>query len=281
MIGGISGDSRRPSCSRAKATGASRAYDSRNGKVLWTFNAGAGVKTRRPSSYAGRRQAIRRRCGRRQRPARLQAGQQYHRLHAGMIFDLVDGSTPFVGWAKPTGPAFGRPDDRLPACPPFTACKCGWARFALPTLQVLAILLAGSTRPPPQNRSRTRCRPARPCHGEKRHSARQSPWPVIWGQHQGYLYLQLRDFKSGNPQERRDGADRGEAGARRNARDRAFIFSQKAWPNLRQGPRASTRSRRRLRATNASVGCTGCHQARIPGRRKPSRVSPDRVRITS
>ena len=22
-------------------------------------------------------------------------------------------------------------------------------------------------------------------------------WPVIWGQHQGYIYLELRDFKSG------------------------------------------------------------------------------------
>jgi hypothetical protein len=31
---------------------------------------------------------------------------------------------------------------------------------------------------------------------------------VIWGQNEGYFYLQLRDFKRGGAQERVDGAHR-------------------------------------------------------------------------
>ena len=34
------------------------------------------------------------------------------------------------------------------------------------------------------------------CHGENG-IPQQKTTPVIWGQHQGYLYLQLRDYKSG------------------------------------------------------------------------------------
>ena len=34
------------------------------------------------------------------------------------------------------------------------------------------------------------------CHGEKGVPVDKA-FPVIWGQHQGYLFLQLRDFKSG------------------------------------------------------------------------------------
>src|SRR6516164_11130951 len=38
------------------------------------------------------------------------------------------------GWAKPTGPAFGRPDDRL-RVPTAAILVWRWARFALPTLR--------------------------------------------------------------------------------------------------------------------------------------------------
>src|SRR5271155_2743751 len=38
-----------------------------------------------------------------------------------------------LGWAKPTGPAFRRPDDRLRVP---TASRSAWARFALPTLRM-------------------------------------------------------------------------------------------------------------------------------------------------
>src|SRR5437868_3618646 len=74
------------------------------------------------------------------------------------------------------------------------------------------------------------------CHGQAG-IPQQKTTPVIWGQQLGYLYLQLRDYKSG---------------ARKNEQMSAVVatlerddmmalaqyFSQKQWPNLQQ-PRAS------------------------------------------
>jgi len=118
------------------------------------------------------------------------------------------------------------------------------------------------------------------CHGEGGVPPDKS-WPVIWGQHQGYLYLQLRDFKSGarkndvmgpiaQPLERDD------------MLALALYFSRKAWPNLRQprAPAPRTRSRRRLRAP---IDRSAAPDAIRPGTRakEPNRASPDRTRITS
>jgi cytochrome c553 len=96
------------------------------------------------------------------------------------------------------------------------------------------------------------------CHGENG-APPQTTTPVIWGQQVGYLYLQLRDFKSGarkndvmgpiaQPLERDD------------MLALALYFSQKAWPNLRQPRAPETVAAQAVRA-NGSVGCTGCHQA--------------------
>ena len=45
------------------------------------------------------------------------------------------------------------------------------------------------------------------CHGEAGVPI-DPAIPVIWGQNEGYLYLQLRDMKAGLAQSRRDGAYR-------------------------------------------------------------------------
>ena len=95
------------------------------------------------------------------------------------------------------------------------------------------------------------------CHGDNG-IPQQADHPVIWGQQLGYLFIELRDFKSG---------------ARKNdlmspiaeALDRADLlplaqyFSQKKWPLLQQPP-ASAAVATKARAANKSVGCTGCHQ---------------------
>lgn len=88
-------------------------------------------------------------------------------------------------------------------------------------------------------------------------------YPVIWGQQAGYLYLQLRDFKSG---------------ARKNAimqpiaqtlkHDEmlalAEYFSQMKWPQLGQ-PSAPANVATEAERTNGSIGCTGCHQGEYQG----------------
>jgi len=100
------------------------------------------------------------------------------------------------------------------------------------------------------------------CHGEGGIPPDTS-WPVIWGQHQGYLYLQLRDFKSGARKSDimgpiAQGLERDEMLAL------GLYFSQKKWPDLRQ-PRALGAVGAQAARANGSVGCTGCHQAGYQG----------------
>jgi cytochrome c553 len=94
------------------------------------------------------------------------------------------------------------------------------------------------------------------CHGENGIPAIPKA-PVIWGQHEGYLYIQLRDFKSGarkNEFMTPIVADF----AREDLLAIAAYFSKKPWPQLGQPAAAKDVAKQALTA-NASVGCTGCH----------------------
>ena len=139
--------------------------------------------------------------------------------------------------------------------------RLGWAQRSVPTLQILAILLAAAPLATAQS-IEDKAQACAVCHGEDGRPPEKS-WPVIWGQHQGYLYLQLRDFKSGarkndvmgpiaQPLERDD------------ILALALYFSRKAWPNLRQ-PRAPDAVAAQAARANRSIGCTGCHQAGYQG----------------
>jgi cytochrome c553 len=96
------------------------------------------------------------------------------------------------------------------------------------------------------------------CHGESGVPTEQ-PFavPVIWGQNLGYLFFQLRDFKSGARKNDQmtpvaDALERGDL------MSLAQYFSKKPWPNLEQSHPAddvATVARR----VNASVVCTSCH----------------------
>jgi cytochrome c553 len=100
------------------------------------------------------------------------------------------------------------------------------------------------------------------CHGQNGVPT-QSVIPVIWGQQLGYLFIELRDFKTG---------------ARKNdlmspiAQGLEFsdlmplaqYFSQQTWPNLGQPPAAGEVAAQALRA-NASIVCTSCHQEGFKG----------------
>ena len=95
------------------------------------------------------------------------------------------------------------------------------------------------------------------CHGEDG-VPQEKTTPIIWGQHQGYLYLNLRDYKRGD---RKDDqmtpvVDLLE---REDMMVLAEYFSKKKWPALRQ-PAAPRDVAVRAQRANGSVGCTGCHQ---------------------
>jgi cytochrome c553 len=92
---------------------------------------------------------------------------------------------------------------------------------------------------------------------------RRRPPPAIWGQYQGYLYLQLRDFKLGT--RKNDLMSPIAAGLERDdMMALAGYFSQQKWPALRQ-PQAPADVAARAVRINTSVGCTGCHQNEYQG----------------
>jgi len=111
------------------------------------------------------------------------------------------------------------------------------------------------------------------CHGEDG-IPQQANMPVIWGQQQGYLYLQLRDFKSGA---RKDDVMSSIAQAleRSDMQALALYFSQKPWPRLEQPSAPPDVAARALRAIN-SIVCTSCHQANFVGDSTQPRLAGQR-----
>jgi cytochrome c553 len=153
-------------------------------------------------------------------------------------------ATQQAGWAKRSVPTFAV-SVRARRCAP------------LPSLLALAVLLAAV--PPAAAQSiDDKAQVCAGCHGDKGIPPDKT-WPAIWGQFQGYLYLQLRDFKSGARKSDIMGPI-AQAMERDDMLAIALYFSQKPWPNLAQ-PRAADAVATQATRANGSVGCTGCHQA--------------------
>jgi cytochrome c553 len=100
------------------------------------------------------------------------------------------------------------------------------------------------------------------CHGENGVPPDRAT-PIVWGQHQGYLYLQLRDYKRGD-RKNDQMSPVAEALSRDEMMALAEYFSQKPWPDLRQ-PAAPEPMRARAQRANVAVGCTGCHLGEYQG----------------
>jgi cytochrome c553 len=111
------------------------------------------------------------------------------------------------------------------------------------------------------------------CHGDSG-VPQQKTTPVIWGQQLGYLYLELRDYKSGA--RKNDQMSAVVAGLERDDMlALAQYFSQKPWPSLGQPPAPQAVAAQALRATTAVV-CTSCHQE---GRAAEGLSGPDHARF--
>ena len=96
------------------------------------------------------------------------------------------------------------------------------------------------------------------CHGESGVPTDKSI-PVLWGQNEGYIYIELRDMKKGARKN-----DQMAPFVENMSRDDMFalaaFFAAKPWPNLQQ-PRASAADADHFASMAASAGCVGCHQA--------------------
>src|ERR671937_1955204 len=74
------------------------------------------------------------------------------------------------------------------------------------------------------------------CHGENG-IPQEKTTPIIWGQYQGYLYLELRDYKSG-ARKNDIMTPLAQTLERDDMMALALYFSQKPWPDLQQPPAA-------------------------------------------
>ena len=108
------------------------------------------------------------------------------------------------------------------------------------------------------------------CHGENG-VPQQKSMPVIWGQHQGYTYLQLRDYKSG-ARKNDITTPLAQTLERDDMMALALYFSKKRWPDLQQ-PRAPAQVAERAVRANVAIGCTGCHQASYLGEGTQPRIA--------
>ena len=111
------------------------------------------------------------------------------------------------------------------------------------------------------------------CHGENGVPQQQST-PIIWGQNQGYLFLQLRDYQRGTRTSEQM-SPLASALTRDEMMALAEYFAQRPWPNLRQPSAPEAVAAQALRA-NASVGCTTCHLEQYLGAGTVPRLSGQR-----
>jgi cytochrome c553 len=84
--------------------------------------------------------------------------------------------------------------------------------------------------------------------------------PNIWGQSEGYIYIQLRDFKSGARNAPEDAAMRGFAATMSDADMLEFAkyASAQPWPKVEPISTDAALLKKGAYAT-AMVGCDGCH----------------------
>ena len=159
------------------------------------------------------------------------------------------------------------PSTKLPAGAPRTAPVVRRRRSARTTLRrswAIIAVLATTWLPAPAHAQtiEEKAQLCAACHGENG-IPQDKATPVIWGQYQGYLYLDLRDYKSG-ARKNDIMSPLAQTLERDDMMALALYFSQKRWPDLQQPSAPPDVAARAIRA-NASVGCTGCHQGQYQG----------------
>lgn len=100
------------------------------------------------------------------------------------------------------------------------------------------------------------------CHGEAG-IPQDAATPIIWGQNEGYLYLNLRDFNKGT--RKNDLMSPIAAGlGKDDMKALASHFAQKKWPEV-SAPSPDKGIAVKARTAIGSVGCTSCHLDQFQG----------------
>jgi len=108
------------------------------------------------------------------------------------------------------------------------------------------------------------------CHGENGVPIDKS-FPVLWGQNEGYIYIQLRDMKKG-ARKNDQMAPIVETMPREDMLALAAYFAAKPWPDLQQ-PRAAAADADHFGVMANSGQCAACHQTGYVGAGTQPRVA--------
>lgn len=130
------------------------------------------------------------------------------------------------------------------------------------TIVSLGYLLIAATNPSFAETIVEKARVCAACHGENGVPQNKSI-PMIWGQNEGYIYIELRDMKKGvrkNDQMTPIVQDM----ARDDMLALAAYFAAKPWPNLDQ-PQAPAADADHFIVMANSGQCPACHQAKFQG----------------
>ena len=100
------------------------------------------------------------------------------------------------------------------------------------------------------------------CHGEKGLPG-EPAIPIIWGQNEGYLYLELRDFQKGARKDDRM-TPIAQSLSKEDALALAQYFAAKPWPKT-GAPDASKADTASAMTAIKSVVCTSCHLEEFQG----------------
>ena len=101
------------------------------------------------------------------------------------------------------------------------------------------------------------------CHGEKGLPA-EPAIPIIWGQNEGYLYLELRDFQKGARKDDRM-TPIAQSLSKEDAQALAAYFAAKPWPKT-GAPSASKADEATAMTAIKSVVCTQLPSGAVSGR---------------
>jgi cytochrome c553 len=108
------------------------------------------------------------------------------------------------------------------------------------------------------------------CHGENGVPIDKT-FPVLWGQNEGYVYIQLRDMKKG-ARKNDQMAPIVENMPREDMLALAAYFAAKPWPDLQQ-PRAAPADADHFGVMANSGQCAACHQSGYVGAGTQPRVA--------
>jgi cytochrome c553 len=100
------------------------------------------------------------------------------------------------------------------------------------------------------------------CHGEKG-LPDDKAIPIIWGQNEGYIYLQLRDFQKGARKDDRM-TPIAQSLSKEDAQAIAAYFAGKPWPKT-GAPSASKADEAAAMTAIKSVVCSSCHLEQFQG----------------